>query len=231
MSRSRLGRYDVPCERARAALGARLVFGGESWDESQERRGERGQATVEFAIVLPLVLLLIVGIVEFGTAFNYWISLNHISNEGSRWTSVDRLPAYTDEGTPVAAKSNPNVDDLEDYIKSQILTQDLRDKVETGGGSIDLCSSGGATPQVGDSATVTIKAPFSFPVVSGMMDLAGRLLAAAPAGLVTSPHGLVDGALRTDADGPAGWRRAPEPRPVATSAAACLPSSRSASRR
>ena len=124
---------------------------------SRQRRGERGQATVEFAIVLPLVLLLIVGIVEFGTAFNYWISLNHISNEGSRWTSVDRLPAFTDEGTTFAAESNPTVDDLKKYITSQILTQDLRDKVNGGGGSIDLCYSGGSDPKVGDAATVTLK--------------------------------------------------------------------------
>ena len=48
------------------------------------KRGERGQATVEFAIVLPLVLLILVGLIEFGKAFNYWLSLNHLANEGAR---------------------------------------------------------------------------------------------------------------------------------------------------
>ena len=54
--------------------------------------GERGQATVEFAIVLPLVLLLIVGMIEFGKAFNYWLSLNHLANETARWAAVDTSP-------------------------------------------------------------------------------------------------------------------------------------------
>ncbi len=33
-------------------------------------RDERGQATVEFALILPLLLLLILGIIEFGKAWN-----------------------------------------------------------------------------------------------------------------------------------------------------------------
>ena len=55
-------------------------------------RSERGQATIEFAIVLPLVLLLVAGIIEFGKGFNYWLNLNHLANEGARWVAVDKIP-------------------------------------------------------------------------------------------------------------------------------------------
>ena len=33
---------------------------------------ESGQALVEFALVLPLLLLLVLGMVDFGKAYNYW---------------------------------------------------------------------------------------------------------------------------------------------------------------
>jgi Flp pilus assembly protein TadG len=69
-------------------------------------RREEGQATVEFAIVIPLLLLLVVGIFEFGKAFNYWIDLNHLANEGARWAAVDKVPPYAGNGN--TGNSNPS---------------------------------------------------------------------------------------------------------------------------
>jgi Flp pilus assembly protein TadG len=54
--------------------------------------GERGQAMVEFALVLPLLLLLIFGIFDFGRAINYWIDATHMSNEAARYASVGNTP-------------------------------------------------------------------------------------------------------------------------------------------
>ena len=39
---------------------------------------------VEFAIVLPLLLLLIVGLIEFGITFNSWLTLNDVAAAGAR---------------------------------------------------------------------------------------------------------------------------------------------------
>lgn len=47
-------------------------------------RGERGQALVEMALVLPLLLLLIFGIVEFGRIGHAYLTLNHAAREGAR---------------------------------------------------------------------------------------------------------------------------------------------------
>ena len=70
---------------------------------------EEGQATVEFAIVIPLLLLLIVGIIEFGKAFNYWIDLNHLANEGARWAAVEKVPPtrLTSTAAPAPDDSRP----------------------------------------------------------------------------------------------------------------------------
>ena len=44
----------------------------------------RGQALVEFALVLPLLLLLLVGLVEFGRAWNLHQVVTDASREGAR---------------------------------------------------------------------------------------------------------------------------------------------------
>jgi Flp pilus assembly protein TadG len=50
--------------------------------------GDRGAAAVELALVLPVLLLLVMGIVEFGLAFNRQISLSGGAREGARWLSL-----------------------------------------------------------------------------------------------------------------------------------------------
>jgi Flp pilus assembly protein TadG len=47
-------------------------------------RHERGQSLVEFAMVLPLLLVLLFGIVDFGRAFQSWISITNAAREGAR---------------------------------------------------------------------------------------------------------------------------------------------------
>jgi TadE-like protein len=55
--------------------------------------GERGAALVEFVLVLPLVLLLLFGMVDFGKAFNYWNDETHLANEAARQAVVNRCPS------------------------------------------------------------------------------------------------------------------------------------------
>lgn len=55
-------------------------------------RSQDGQAIVEFALVLPVLLLLVVGMLEFGRAIHYWIDSTHLANEGARYAAVNRNP-------------------------------------------------------------------------------------------------------------------------------------------
>ena len=59
-------------------------------------RREDGVAMVEFALVLPLLVLFLFGILEFGRAFNYWIDANHLANVGARFAAVDTNPGADD---------------------------------------------------------------------------------------------------------------------------------------
>ena len=57
------------------------------------RGSERGAELIEFAIILPLLLLIIFGIVDFGFLFQRYIVLTNASMEGARIAS---LPGYED---------------------------------------------------------------------------------------------------------------------------------------
>lgn len=48
------------------------------------KHDQRGSAAVEFAIILPLLMTLLLGIVEFGYLFNQQISLTQAAREGAR---------------------------------------------------------------------------------------------------------------------------------------------------
>ncbi len=85
----------------------------------------RGQATVEFALVLPILLLLIGGGIQFGLAFNYWLDLNHIASEGARWASVNRLPATT---TLPSGSNAVTPAQVQAYVQSQVLSQGLLER-------------------------------------------------------------------------------------------------------
>ncbi|MCJ7472348.1 MAG: pilus assembly protein [Actinobacteria bacterium] len=51
-------------------------------------RNEKGASAVEFALVVPIFLMLVFGIFQFGIAFNNWIALTHAAREGVRLAAV-----------------------------------------------------------------------------------------------------------------------------------------------
>lgn len=50
----------------------------------RDRSGESGQSVVEMALILPVFLLLLLGLLEFGMAFDHLISLSYATREGAR---------------------------------------------------------------------------------------------------------------------------------------------------
>ena len=62
-------------------------------------RSESGQALAEFALVLPVLIVILFAVVHFGKAFNYWNDATHISAEGARYAAVNGKPYPTGPGT------------------------------------------------------------------------------------------------------------------------------------
>ncbi len=52
-------------------------------------RREDGQAMVEFALILPVFLLILCGIIDFGWLFYNQLSLNNACREGARYAVVN----------------------------------------------------------------------------------------------------------------------------------------------
>ena len=48
----------------------------------------RGQALVELALIMPILIMLLFGIIEFGRVFNAYLIVNNASREGARTASV-----------------------------------------------------------------------------------------------------------------------------------------------
>src|SRR5215469_14940436 len=96
------------------------------------RRGsansERGAAAVEFALLLPLLVMLIFGMIDFGRAINAQITITQAAREGARVLALpggttagsDGLPAYQERaiaaGTGLGLTGGPtgNITDQPD---------------------------------------------------------------------------------------------------------------------
>ena len=60
------------------------------------RKRESGQALIELALILPIFLLLLLGIVQFGSVFRDYIALTDATRVGARQASVARSLGGTD---------------------------------------------------------------------------------------------------------------------------------------
>ncbi len=59
----------------------------------QGTRGSSGQSMIEFALVLPMLLVLVFGIIEFGNAWRHYQLITNTAREGAR---IAVLPSSTE---------------------------------------------------------------------------------------------------------------------------------------
>jgi len=55
---------------------------------SRRKNGEKGQALVEFTLLVPIFLLLLFAIIDFGMGFYSWITVTNAAREGARLGAV-----------------------------------------------------------------------------------------------------------------------------------------------
>ena len=122
-------------------------------------RNERGTALVEFALVLPLVLVLLLGMIDVGKAVNYWNDETHLANEAARYAAVNNSP----DPNWAANKTNPSYK-LNTAIKSQADSNEL----QTGGSSsipspMNVCIYfPNGTHNVGDPLKVVVTVQYNW---------------------------------------------------------------------
>jgi Flp pilus assembly protein TadG len=70
------------------------------------RRRQRGQSLVEFALILPIFMILFLGVVEFGWALRAYVVEQNAAREGARYWALNGNPGSCDPiGTAVTNKA------------------------------------------------------------------------------------------------------------------------------
>ena len=82
-------------------------------------RGTEAAALIEFAVALPLLVVLVVGIFDFGGAFNLKQELNNAAREGARFGAAQPTNDLT--GSP------PSVDAIRFLVDSYLKTAKIND--------------------------------------------------------------------------------------------------------
>ncbi|WP_314036194.1 pilus assembly protein [Dietzia sp. CH92] len=109
---------------------------------------DRGAAAVEFALVLPILLLLVIGILEFGRAYHVQTTLSNAARDGVR------VMALQDSASAAIQAAKTSAEPL-DLAGARILVEPT-----------DGCTAPGIATGL---ATVTIEYPFE--LVSGFLPL------------------------------------------------------------
>lgn len=119
----------------------------QSWNTSED-----GQAVVELALILPVLLLLVMGILWFGRALNYTQDETRLTNVAARYAAVDEVP-------PEALANNLT---LAEWLRSQADTEELR----KGGGDVEnppeVCVEYPNGTGVGNPVQISMKATFKW---------------------------------------------------------------------
>lgn len=116
----------------------------------RETAGERGQSLVEFAIALPVLLAIVIGIFEFGMAWNQRQVITNAAREGAR----------------VLALPQVHPDSASTVVSSYLTTANLDPNLATI--SADEGAGGGV---VGNQAIVAVAYPYQFRFIGPIVAL------------------------------------------------------------
>ncbi len=112
------------------------------------RQNERGTALLEAAMTLPILLLIAVGIFEFGRAYQTWQVLTNAAREGAR---VSVLPSATSGGVEARVRSYMQSGQLSGYATAPVAVNR----------SASITVNGAAVT----ASEITVDYPFSFMVL------------------------------------------------------------------
>jgi Flp pilus assembly protein TadG len=123
-------------------------------------RSESGAELIEFALTLPLLLLVVLGMIEFGFLFREYEVVTNAAREGAR---IAGLPAYS--ANPANAKAR-----AEQYLAAAGLT--ASHPAPTVGAPVKITFVAPAVGCVWTTA-VTVTYPHPFPFVGGIIKYFG----------------------------------------------------------
>jgi Flp pilus assembly protein TadG len=67
-------------------------------------KSDKGQSLVEFALIVPVLLLLLLGIMDFARIFHAYLTIDHAGREAAREASIGKVePAITEKAVEQGA--------------------------------------------------------------------------------------------------------------------------------
>lgn len=122
-------------------------------------RDRRGGIAVEFALGIPILLLLLSGVIDLGVALNQSSSLSNAARAGAQYAM--RFPSDSD-GISDTVKKSVTYDPSALTVNSSV-------KCECSDGIAVVCTDkcSGDAPQ--SYVTVTVSMPYSSPLPTGML--------------------------------------------------------------
>jgi len=122
----------------------------------EARAGERGQALVEFALILPVILLVMVGMLEFARAWNLHQVMTDAAREGARRAAVHDPDATKPQTTDSVYKAMWN------YVAQSGYNPSYANM------GVTLTNAAGGTgtwKNSGDFVTVNLSLPYRFAIL------------------------------------------------------------------
>jgi hypothetical protein len=106
----------------------------------RQTRRERGAELIEMALVLPLLLAVIAGIVDFAFLFQRFLVLNNAAREGAR---VAVLPGYLPAGTGGTVDTSAVTSRVQAYVREGIGDESITPSTQ-----VEFVDAPGITPTV-----------------------------------------------------------------------------------
>jgi Flp pilus assembly protein TadG len=79
------------------------------WRACQPRGARRGQALVEMALLIPLMIILLLGCLQFGLLFQAYLSTMNATRDAARWLVVNPHQTDTTATTTLLARLPSNL--------------------------------------------------------------------------------------------------------------------------
>ena len=106
---------------------------------------------------MPVFCLIVLALIDFGKALNYWLDTSHLAAEGARLAAV-------------LGNSPEPGGDWKSWIQQQAESTELRDGTGsvTSKATVSVCLPNGAPAKIGDPVRVTVSADYKWiPFVGG----------------------------------------------------------------
>jgi len=124
--------------------------------------GEGGQALVELALAIPLLLFVLFAIIDFGLAINQYNDTTNLANLGARALAVI---SSTNSTPSCTYTTGPGTTTTSTSLSTYLQCEGQADGVNLGPGKLTVVScdmTSASTYATGDTIRVTVAAPFSW---------------------------------------------------------------------